>query len=117
MTIVDRATHCFLSRRVVADRSAEITQEMVYEAPAARYYSDRFQMYFNLHYGISHYLAMWNKSETYSVEAGNAELRHYLTRLARKSRCFSRCIYALWRQVKASIHAWNRQAVVQTAIS
>ncbi len=109
MTIVDRATRCFLSWRVVSERSAEVAQEMVYEAPAVRYYSDRFQMYFNLHYGVSHYLAMWDKSETYAVEAGNAELRHYLARLARRSRCFSRCIDALRRQVKAFVHAWNRR--------
>ncbi|MBP9502950.1 MAG: IS1 family transposase [Candidatus Promineofilum sp.] len=38
---------------------------------------------------------MDDKSETYSVEAGNAELRHYLARLGRKSRCFSRSIKAL----------------------
>lgn len=82
---------------------------MVYEAPAKRYYSDRFRMYFNLHYGISHYLAMWDKSETYSVEAGNAELRHYLARLARRSRCFSRSIEALRRHVKLFIYAWNRR--------
>ena len=52
MTIVDRETRCFLSWRVVECRTVEIAQEMVYEAPAARYYSDRFQMYFNLHYGV-----------------------------------------------------------------
>jgi len=44
------------------------------------------------------YEVLKGKADTYSVEADNAELRHYLTRLARKSRCFSRCPYALeWR--------------------
>lgn len=109
MTIVDRATRCFLSWRVVHERTAEIAQAMVYEAPAQRYYSDCFGMYFNLHYGISHYLAMRDKSETYSVEAGNAELRHYLARLVRRSRCFSRSIEALRRHVKLFIYAWNRR--------
>lgn len=109
MTVVDRATRCFLSWRVVLARTAEIAQEMIYESPAQRYYSDRFQLYFNLHFGVSHYLAMWDKSETYSVEAGNAELRHYLARLARKSRCFSRSIDALRRHVKLFIYAWNQR--------
>ena len=109
MTIVDRATRCFLSWRVVYDRTAEVAQQMLYEAPAKRYYSDRFQMYFNLHFGISHYLAMWDKSETYAVEAGNAELRHYLARLARRSRCFTRSIEALRRHVKMFVYAWNRR--------
>lgn len=109
MTIVDRESRCFLSWRVVQERTAKIAQEMVYEAPAARYYSDYFQMYFNLHYGVGDHLAMGDKSETYAVEAGNAELRHYLARLARRSRCFSRCINALRRHVKAFVHAWNRR--------
>ena len=109
MTIVDRDTRCFLSWRVVQERSEAIAQEMVYEAPAKQYYSDRFKMYLNLHYGVAHYWALFDKSETYSVEAGNAELRHYLARLARKSRCFSRCIQALIRHVKAFVHAWNQR--------
>jgi IS1 family transposase len=109
MTIVDRVTRCFLSWRVVYDRTAEVAQAMVYEAPAERYFSDRFGLYFNLHYGISHYLALWDKSETYAVEADNAELRHYLARLARRSRCFSRSIDALRRHVKLFVYAWNRR--------
>ncbi len=109
MTVVDRATRCFLSWRVVFERTAKVAQEMIYESPAKQYYSDRFGLYFNLHFGVSHYLAMWDKSETYSVEAGNAELRHYLARLARRSRCFSRSIDALRRHVKLFIYAWNRR--------
>jgi IS1 family transposase len=115
MTLVDRATRCFLSWRVVYDRTAAMAQEMLYEAPAQGYFSDRFQMYFNLHYGVSHYLAMWDKSETYAVEAGNAELRHYLARLARRSRCFSRCIDALRRHVKLFVYAWNRRQLHRRA--
>ena len=109
MTIVDRTTRCFLAWRVVAQRTAEAAQAMLYEAPAHCYYSDRFGLYFNLHYGVSHYLAMWDKSQTYSVEAGNAELRHYLARLARRSRCFSRSLEALRRHVKLFIYAWNQR--------
>lgn len=109
MTIVDRETRCFLSWRVVTERNSTVAQEMVYEAPARHYYSDFFQMYFNLHYGWGRYEALRDKSETYAVEAGNAELRHYLARLVRKSRCFSRCIESLRRHVKLFVHAWNRR--------
>jgi len=35
------------------------------------------------------------------------ELRHYLARLVRKSRCFSRSIHALWTAVKLFVFAWN----------
>src|SRR5258706_11884914 len=53
--------------------------------------------------------ALPNKSQTYSVEADNAELRHYLARLTRRSRCFSRSLHALWRAVKLFVFAWNRR--------
>jgi len=55
------------------------------------------------------------KSQTYSVEADNAELRHYLARLARKSRCFSRSIEALRQAVKLFVHAWNRRQLHKRA--
>jgi hypothetical protein len=63
MTIVDRVTRCFLSWRVVEQREAAIAQQMGYEAPAKRYYSDHFKMYINFHYGVSQYLAKFDKIE------------------------------------------------------
>jgi hypothetical protein len=50
---------------------------------------------------------MYNKSQTYSVEAVNADLRHYLARLGRRSRCFSRCIEALRRAVDLFVRFYN----------
>ena len=49
------------------------------------------------------------KSETYSVEGGNADLRHYLARLGRQSRCFSRCFEALRRAVFVFVHCYNER--------
>jgi IS1 family transposase len=45
----------------------------------------------------------------YSVEADNAELRHYLARLAHKSRCFSRCLYALECALRLFVFAFNNR--------
>ena len=92
MTIVDRETRSFLAIQAVFKRSQEVGQKMLDQAPAEQYYSDKFPIYSSLTYRRSYHLALSDKSETYSVEADNAELRHYLTRLARRSRCFSRCI-------------------------
>jgi len=77
--------------------------------PAERYYSDGYSLYETLIYAPGHHLAVSDKSQTYSVEADNAELRHYLARLARRSRCFSRCIEALRRAIKFFVFAWNRR--------
>jgi IS1 family transposase len=74
---------------------------MVDEAPKAKwYYSDGFDAYARLWYHFGRYEVSQGKADTYSVEADNAELRHYLARLARKSRCFSRCPVAL----RAALH-------------
>jgi IS1 family transposase len=98
MTIVDRETRCFLSIQAVWQRSEEVGQQMVNRAPAQQYYSDQYPLYD---------LSLSDKSETYSVEGDNAELRHYLTRLVRRSRCFSRCLQWLNRHLLAFAHAWN----------
>ena len=47
-----------------------------------------------LYWPAVHY-PMDDKSEIYSVEGDNADLQHYLARLGRRSRCFSRCQRAL----------------------
>ena len=95
---------------VVWQRDYQTLPAMLDRSPQAkRYYSDAFSVYETLVYYPGHWRAQADKSQTYSVEADNAELRHYLARLARKSRCFSRSIHALWRAVKRFVFAWNRR--------
>jgi insertion element IS1 protein InsB len=84
-------------------------QSVVDAAPAAKnYFSDAFNTYQELCWWGTHQ-AMYDKSETYSVEGDNAELRHYLARLTRKSRCFSKCINALRRAVELFVWCWNQR--------
>ena len=110
MTIVDRRSSCIVAWAVSAERSQETLQQIVDDAPqAAFYFSDLFATYRRLVYTPGIHTPMPDKSETYRVEGMNAELRHYLARLARKSRCFSRCIHALRRAVKLFVYAWNRR--------
>jgi hypothetical protein len=85
-------------------------QAMLNRAPFARqYYSDAFVTYGTLVYTPGLHTVMTDKSQTYAVEADNAELRHYLARLVRRSRCFSRCVHALWRSVKRFVFGWYRR--------
>lgn len=110
MTLVDRHSGCILAWRVDWERTERLLQALVDEAPQARYYdSDLFATYRSLVYAPGIHTPMPDKSETYRVEGLNAELRHYLARLARKSRCFSRCIQALRRAVKLFVNLWNRR--------
>jgi IS1 family transposase len=110
MTMVDRHTSCIVGWAVAAERSEAGLQRMVDGAPqAVFYFSDCFSLYQRLVYPPGRHTPMPDKSETYRVEGMNAELRHYLARLARKSRCFSRRIDALRRAVKLFVFAWNRR--------
>ena len=114
MTFVDRATRCILSWRVIQARTGTVVQEMVHEsAQAQRYFSDRLDVYQTALYWPAVHYPMDDKSETYSVEGDNAELRHYLARLARRSRCFSRCQQALANAVKLFVYAFNRRQLAK----
>ena len=85
-------------------------QAVVDRAPqATQYYSDQYAAYTNLVYYPGRHEALPNKSQTYSVEADNAELRHYLARLGRRSRCFTRSIQALRDAIKLFVFAWNHR--------
>jgi insertion element IS1 protein InsB len=95
---------------VVWIRTREAIQQLVDEAPKAKwYFSDGFEEYTWLWYHGGRYEVSQGKSETYSVEGDNAELRHYLARLARKSRCFSRCSYALECAIRMFVYSFNRR--------
>jgi IS1 family transposase len=95
LTVVDRTTRCILSWDVVTDRTQEAMQTCWDRALGAKqYYSDAFPVYGTLYYGAPFELRT-DKRETYSAEAVNADLRHYLKRLAHRSGCFSRKTQAL----------------------
>lgn len=113
MTIVDRVTRCITGWAVVWERSEAVLQQLLDHSPyATTYYSDGFLLYqAGIYAGLHH--AMSDKSQTYSVEGDNAELRHYLARLARASRCFSRSLQALHNAVKLFVYAWNRRQLAK----
>jgi len=95
---------------VVWERTQEAIQRIVDDAPKAkRYFSDGFEVYSRLWYHFGRYEVSEGKTDTYSVEGDNAELRHYLARLARKSRCFSRCLEALQSALTLFVFAFNRR--------
>lgn len=89
-------------------------QTIVDEAPKAKwYFSDALDVYASLWYHFGRYEISEGKTDTFSVEADNAELRHYLARLARSSRCFSRCPYALACAVRLFVYYFNQRQLHQ----
>jgi IS1 family transposase len=71
------------------------------------YYSDLFATCRILLYQPRLYTPIPDKSETFRVEDDNAELRHDIARLARKSCCFSRCLQVRVRASKLFVYLWN----------
>ena len=116
VTNVDRATRCSVGWNVVTERTTDVLQALLDGSPPAKhYFSDQFSTYDTLVYYPADHFSLPNKSQTYAVEADNAELRHYLARLARKSRCFSRSPRALWFAIKLFVFAWNSRQLYKRA--
>lgn len=110
MTLVERHSSCIVGWSVCQERDEATLQAILDQTPqAVWYYSDLFAPYRNLVYTPGVHTPMPDKSETYRVEGVNADLRTYLARLARRSRCFSRCIHALRRAIKLFVFAWNHR--------
>jgi insertion element IS1 protein InsB len=110
VTFVERRSSCIVGWGVVTERDQTSLQALLDASPqAVWYYSDLFATYKTLLYTPGRHTAMPDKSQTYRVEGMNAELRHYLKRLVRKSRCFSRCLHALTRSIQLFVFAWNRR--------
>ena len=110
---MDRDTRCVLSWDVVPERTSQALQACLERAPQAKcYYSDAFPVYDTLYYGAPYELRT-DKQETYSVEAVNADLRHYLKRLARKSRCFSRRMHSLAKNIQLFVYCYNHRQLAK----
>jgi len=71
---------------------AKVIQGMVDSVRLAeKYYTDGGTSYLEVDFGVDrHVRNIHDKSDTHNVESTNADLRHYIAGLARKSRCFFR---------------------------
>lgn len=89
-------------------RSVEQMRGLIDSSPPAEtYYSDGYSLYHELCYWGTHIVAP-GKSQTYTVEGVNADLRRYLPGTARRSRCFYRRIDSLLAVLKIFVFAYNR---------
>ena len=105
MTMVSRKLRQIVGHVASVDKSSRTIQQMVDAAPEAQECcTDGYSGYlpgkhiFNVH----------NKSDTFTVESVNADLRHYIPTLARRSRCFPRKLENLQAVLAVSVRAYNR---------
>jgi IS1 family transposase len=93
---------------VTEKRSILQMQGLIDSSPVAKtYYSDGYMLYRDLAYWGNHTVAP-GKSETYTVEGVNADLRQYIPGLARRKRCFYRRIDTLAAVMRLFVNAYNR---------
>ena len=93
---------------VTQSRSTEQMQGLIDSSPAAEtYYSDGYSLYKDLCYWGVHIVAP-GKSQTYTVESINSDLRRYIPGVARRSRCFYRKIDTLFAVMVLFVAAYNR---------
>ena len=96
MKMVSRQPRQIIGYDVARDKSPRRIQAIVDGAPlAAKYCSDGWLGYVDVVYPGQHIRNTRDKSDTFTVEGVNADLRHYIPILARKSRCFARTLETL----------------------
>ena len=108
MTMVSREPRQIAGFDVAYDKTPMRIQRMVDNAPeAAKYCSDGWLGYIDVVYPGEHVRNTRDKGDTYTVEGVNADLRHYIPILARRSRCFPRSIETLRAVLEVFIDAYN----------
>ena len=77
------------------------------------YYSDGWLGYVDVVYPGKYTRNVHNKNDTFTVEGINADLRHYVPILARRSRCFPRTLETLQAVVAVFVDAYNQFGIAK----
>jgi len=108
-SLISRHPRQIVGFSVAFDRSSERLQSIVDNSPEAENYAtDGFFGYIDLVYPGKHIRNVSNKNDTFTVEGINADLRHYIPVLARRSRCFCRSLETLEAVLAVFIDAYNK---------
>ena len=92
---------------IALDKSRERIQRLVDRFVKARqYHSDAYSAYAEVHYEGAH-TSLKNKSQTYTAEGVNSDLRHYIPPLRRRSKCFFRPLETATAVFKIFVNAFN----------
>jgi len=109
MLMVGRKDRKIYGFDVAYDKSPKRIQDMVDGAiEAEKYCTDGYLGYIDIAYPGKHIRNVRDKSETFTVEGVNSDLRHYIPTLARRSKCFARKLETLYTVVEVFIEAYNR---------
>jgi len=112
--IVSREPRQIVRIDAAFDKSPERIQALVDNAPEAENYAtDGFWGYVDVVYPGKHIRNISNKNDTFTVESVNADLRHYIPILRRRSRCFPRKLETLQAVLDVFAEAYNAFGVAK----
>ena len=106
--MVSRKPRQIVGHIVSRDKMSSTIQQMVDTAPEAKQYcTDGYYGYLDVVFPGKHIFNVHNKKDTFTVESVNADLRHYIPTLARRSRCFPRKLDNLQAVPNVFVKAFN----------
>ena len=109
MTMLSREPRQIIGFRVDNHVTAEAIQEMVDNSPQATvYHTDGAPIYLGVDFIGQHNRNMEDKRDTHNIEGSNADIRHYIAGLQRRSRCFFRSVETLRAVLSIFLYAYNR---------
>jgi len=109
MTMICPEPRMIVGFEVAADKGAAHIQNIVDNAPwAKKYCTDGYFGYLDVVFPGEHVRNTHDKRDTHNVESINADLRHYIPVLRRRSRCFCRKIETLRAVIEVFVDAYNK---------
>jgi len=109
MTMISREPRQITGYDVAHDKGAYRLQGIVDNArEALNYHTDGNVSYCDVIFPGKHNRNIRNKKDTHTIESINADLRHYIPGLARRSRCFYRSLETLQAVLEVFIDAYNK---------
>jgi len=114
IALVSRQPRQIVGIDAAFDKSPERIQALVDAAPPAKNYcTDGYFGYIDVVYPGKHVRNIRDKSDTFTVESVNADLRHYIPLLRRRSRCFPCSLDTLLAVLEVFADAYNAFGVAK----
>ena len=109
MTMLSREPRQIVAFAVDNSVNAAAIQKMVDNVPQAdNYFTDGGQSYLGVDFISRHCRNIHDKRDTHNIEGSNADLRHYIAGLRRRSRCFFRKVETLKAVLGIFVDAYNK---------
>ena len=109
ITMVRREPRQIVGFDVGLDKTAGRIQDVVDSGPdAEKYCTDGYVGYLDVVFPGKHVRNVHNKKDTFTDEGINADLRHFIPLLRRRSRCFARSLETLTAVIEVFAEAYNR---------